>query len=244
LWSKLCGVKDDPSVKVRATSRLLVDAQHPPRTTHEFVLETLKRTILSGELPAGTRLIQADLAQQLNVSTTPVREALRDLVGIGLIEFDAHRGAVVKGIDLEELLEIYELRRLLEPYSIRRVAENITDEELDAAEALQRQMDAADDFPSWVDLNWQFHRLLEDAARMKRLQDMVQSVQNLAAIYVAHSLQLDPERMAEGNEEHRALLDALRARDGERAAEVLTQHLNGTLAAVLAIHEKQQASSS
>ena len=221
-----------------------MDTEHPPRTTHEFVLETLKRAILSGELPAGTRLIQADLAQQLNVSTTPVREALRDLVGIGLIGFDAHRGAVVKGIDLEELLEIYELRRLLEPYSIRRVAENITDDELDSAAKLQQEMDAAGDFASWVDLNWQFHRLLEEAARMKRLQDMVQSVQNLAAIYVAHSLKLDPERMAEGNEEHRALLDALRARDADRAAEVLTQHLDGTLAAVLAIHENQQASSS
>jgi len=170
-----------------------------------------------------------------------VREALRDLVGIGLIGFDAHRGAVVKGIDMDELLEIYELRRLLEPYSIRRVAENITDDEIDQAADLQEQMERAEDFAIWVDLNWRFHRLLEQAARSQRLQDMVSSIQNLAAIYVAHSLQLDPERMAEGNKEHRALLEALREHDADRAAEVLTQHLDGTLAAVLALHEDQQA---
>ena len=157
--------------------------------------------------------------------------------------FDAHRGAVVKGIDLDELLEIYELRRLLEPYCIRRVAATITDEELDAAAELQHQMDLAADFATWVDLNGKFHDLLEQATHWKRLQDIVQSVQNLAAIYVAHSLQLDPERMAQGNKEHRALLDALRARDGDRAAEVLTQHLNGTLAAVLTTHEGQRTNS-
>lgn len=234
------GVNDDPMVKVRAASRLIADTQHAPRTTHQFVLETLKRAILSGELPAGTRLIQADLAQQLNVSTTPVREALRDLVGIGLIAFDAHRGAVVKGIDLDELLEIYELRRLLEPYSMRRVAEKITAEELAAASRLQEQMDQAEDFATWVDLNWKFHRVLEQAARSRRLQDMVQSIQNLAAIYVAHSLQLDPERMAEGNQEHRELLEALRDRNPDRAAEVMTQHLDGTLAAVLALHQEEK----
>lgn len=230
-------------VKVRAASRLLADTEHAPRTTHQFVLETLKRAILSGELPAGTRLIQADLAQQLKVSTTPVREALRDLVGLGLIGFDAHRGAVVKGIDLAELLEIYQLRRLLEPYSIRRVAGNITDEELEEAGKLQAQMGQADDFATWVDLNWKFHRLLEQAARSPRLQDMVESVQNLAAIYVAHSLQLDPERMAEGNLEHHQLLEALRSRDPDRAADLMTRHLDGTLAAVLAIHQDEETES-
>lgn len=226
--------------KVRAASRLLADNRHAPRTTHQFVMETLKRAILSGELPAGTRLIQADLAQQLNVSTTPVREALRDLVGLGLITFDAHRGAVVKGVDLDELTEVYELRRLLEVYSIRRVAQNISDGELDEASKLQDLMDGAQDSATWVDLNWQFHGLLERAARFPRLQEMVQSVQNLAAIYVAHSVKFDPERMAEGNQEHRQLLEALRRHDPDRAEEILTRHLNGTLAAVLAVHQIEE----
>lgn len=218
---------------IRDAAHLLVDTAEP-RTAHQFALDTLKRAILSGALPGGTRLIQADLANQLNISTTPVREALRDLVAVGLIRFDAHRGAVVKEMDVSELLEIYELRRLLEPFSIRKVAEKITTEEIDAAEVIQQSMEKAEDPSSWVELNWEFHSLLESAARTHRLQEMVKATQNLAAIYVAHSLNLNPERMAEGNRQHRALLAALRHHNADKAAKVLTEHLDGTLAAILA----------
>jgi DNA-binding GntR family transcriptional regulator len=225
---------------IRDAAHLLVDTAEP-RTAHQFALDTLKRAILSGALPGGTRLIQADLANQLNISTTPVREALRDLVAVGLIRFDAHRGAVVKEMDVSELLEIYELRRLLEPFSIRKVAEKITTEEIEAAEVVQQSMEKAEDPSSWVELNWEFHSLLESAAHTHRLQEMVKATQNLAAIYVAHSLNLNPERMAEGNRQHRALLAALRHHNADKAAKVLTEHLDGTLAAILAT-EKDMSS--
>lgn len=223
---------------IRDTAHLLVDSSEP-RTAHQFALDTLKRAILSGALPGGTRLIQADLASQLNISTTPVREALRDLVAVGLIRFDAHRGAVVKEMDVSELLEIYELRRLLEPVSIRKVADNITAAEIDIAEAIQEKMEKAEDPSTWVELNWEFHSALEKAAHAKRLQEMVTATQNLAAIYVAHSLNLNPERMSEGNRQHRALLAALRHHNADKAAQVLTEHLDGTLAAILATEQDE-----
>ncbi|MGH8869244.1 MAG: GntR family transcriptional regulator [Actinomycetes bacterium] len=218
---------------VRADA-LLVPESGQRQTAHGFVLDSLKRAILSGALPGGTRLIQSELAAQLKVSTTPVREALRDLVAVGLVRFDPHRGAVVKELDFGELTEIYELRRLLEPFSIRKVAQNITAEEIAAASELQDRMDETEESGAWVQLNWEFHSLLENAARAPRLQQMVKLMQNLAAIYVAHSITLDPERIAEGNHDHRALLEALERRDADDAAEILTRHLDGTLAAILA----------
>ena len=81
------------------------------QTAHEYVREVLRRAILSGDIPVGSRLVQAELATTLEVSTTPVREALRDLASEGLIQFDPHRGAVVSELSGEELQEIYEIRR-------------------------------------------------------------------------------------------------------------------------------------
>lgn len=212
----------------------LLGFAQPRRTTHQFVRETLRRAILGGALTGGTRLVQADIAEQLEVSTTPVREALRDLAADGLIRFDPHRGAVVRELDLAELMEIYEIRAALEPLAIRKAAKRITPEQLAEAAALQDKMDAETDPGAWTELNTRFHRLLEAASGAPRLESIVRSVQEASAIYVAHSLDLQPARMRSGNREHRRLIAALKAGDGERAAKVLTEHLDKTLKAILA----------
>lgn len=201
------------------------------RTAHEFVLDTLRRAILSGRLPGGTRLVQSEIAAQLNVSTTPVREALRDLAADELIRFDPHRGGIVTTIDAEEFHEIYEIRELLEPLALRRAAERISDAELEAADALAAELERETDPGMWAELNWHFHRLLVQAARSPRLGGIVKGVQDSAALYVARSLQHTPTRIEQGNLEHRALLEALRRRDAGATAEVITRHLEGTMAA-------------
>lgn len=204
------------------------------RTAHQFARETLRRAILSGALVGGTRLVQADIAAQLKVSTTPVREALRDLAADGLILFDPHRGAIVHELDVSELVEVYEIRQALEPLAIRKATGHLSDDELDTAAALQARMDRETDPGAWADLNWQFHALLERAANSPRLLSVVKSMQDTAAIYVGHSLKVEPERIAEGNREHRELLDALRRRDADSAAAILRAHLDATLRSVLA----------
>jgi DNA-binding GntR family transcriptional regulator len=212
----------------------LLEFSQPRRTTHQFVRETLRRAILGGALAGGTRLVQADIAAQLDVSTTPVREALRDLVADGLILFDAHRGAIVRELDMAELLEVYEIRKTVEPLAMRKAAERITEEQLAAAKELQSKMDGETDSGVWADLNRQFHALLEGAAGSPRLTAITKSLQDTAAMYVAHSIKVEPKRIKAGNREHKALLAALRARDGDRAAEVLVEHLDHTLELILA----------
>jgi len=212
----------------------LLEFSQPRRTTHQFVRETLRQAILSGALAGGTRLVQADVAAQLDVSTTPVREALRDLVADGLILFDPHRGAIVRELDMTELVEVYEIRKALEALAIRRAAERITDQQLAAAKVLQDKMDVETDSVAWADLNRQFHALLEDAAGSPRLVAITKSLQDTAAIYVAHSIKVEPKRIKAGNREHKALIAALRGRDGDRAAQVLVEHLDHTLGLILA----------
>lgn len=211
----------------------LLAFSEPRRTAHQFVRETLRRAILSGGLAAGVRLVQADIAAQLEVSTTPVREALRDLSADGLIHFDPHRGAIVRELDLAELAEIYEIRESLEILAVRKAAERITDTELKTAKSLQDKMSAETDMGAWVVLNAQFHALIVKAARSPRLESIITNLQDTATIYVAHSLTQAPNRVKGGNREHRELLTALRQHDGDRAAAVLTKHLESTLDTIL-----------
>jgi DNA-binding GntR family transcriptional regulator len=203
-------------------------------TAHEIVRDTLRHAILSGELPGGTRLVQAELAAQLNVSTTPVREALRDLASDQLIRFHPHRGAVVHELDMEELREIYEIRKALEPLAIRLAASRISKKQLKEASDLQARMEKETDPAAWVENNWKFHALLGKAAQSPRLASFVKSVQDSAALYVAHAVHLDPGLIDKGNADHRGMLAALRDGDAEDAGDHLRRHLDTTLQAILA----------
>lgn len=202
-------------------------------TAHDFVYDTLRRAILSGALPGGARLVQADIASQLSVSTTPVREALRDLAAEGLVVFNAHTGAIVRELDVEELEELYDIRKALEPLAIERAAARITPEELAAASALAKAMEQENDPAAWAALNRTFHGLLEDAAHASFIQSVLKGVQDICAIYVAHSLIREPNRIAVGNIEHRELLAALAKGDAAKATSILLEHLDATLKLIL-----------
>lgn len=199
------------------------------RTAHELVRDTLRQAILRGALPGGSRLVQAEIASRLDVSTTPVREALRDLASEGLIQLDAHRGAIVRELDLDDVREIYDLRMLLEPEALRRAAATISEEELEHAAALQQQMDTETDPGVWADLNREFHAMLVRASRSPRLIAILQNLRDSAAPYVGLSLQTHARQRKVANEHHRGLLEALRARDPEPAARIAREHLESTL---------------
>lgn len=205
----------------------------PARTAHAFVYETLRRAILGGDLPLGYRLVQADIAAQLKVSITPVREALRDLAGEGLIRIDAHKGAMLRELDLSEVREIYELRRMLEPVSIRKAVERITDEEIDRADRLREAMEAERGRGEWVELNRRFHAVFSDAAGSPRLCAILKGLRDGAAVYVGLSLRgQERARRDEADRDHRELVTAFRLRRAEEAVEIVLRHLDATMAAL------------
>lgn len=210
----------------------------PPRTAQQMAYEVVRRAIMRGTLQPGVRLTQSQLAGQLSISTTPVREALRRLAGDGLVQIDAHRGAIVRGLDGKELSEVYELRLLLEPLAAKKAVERITDQDLAQAEHLWERMNDYSDIGAWSDLNREFHAVFAQAADSPNLITILRGLRDKAAPYVRWSLVLEPDFAQSANQEHRELLDAGRARDGERAAVVEEKHLRHTLAAVL----RQQSS--
>jgi DNA-binding GntR family transcriptional regulator len=199
------------------------------RTAHQLVLETLRRAILTGRIPGGTRLVQADLAERMQVSTTPVREALRDLATEGLIKLDAHRGAEVKSLSRDEVAEIYRLRRILEPEAMRLAVERISDEEIATAAAIQARADGERDTAAWVELNQQFHNVFVAAARSPRLAGILQGLHDAAGMYIAATLMQGADRRSEANREHRELLDAVRRRDVQAAIDLQVVHVQHTM---------------
>jgi DNA-binding GntR family transcriptional regulator len=199
------------------------------RTAHQLVRDTLRQAILTGRLPGGERLVQAELAQQMRVSTTPVREALRDLAAEGLIRLDAHRGAIVHSPSHAELEEIYRLRQLLEPEIVERALANITDEELDEADAILRRADDESDPVVWIDLNQRFHRVFTRAARSPRLAAIVESLQDSATLYILVALTRGTRGAKEANAQHRRLLEAIRAGDVEAARATMLEHIHKTV---------------
>jgi DNA-binding GntR family transcriptional regulator len=195
------------------------------RTNHEFVRQALRHAILAGEYAPGERLIQADIASRLDVSTTPVREALRDLAGEGLVRLDAYRGALVKPLDLEEISELHLLLQVLEPLSIERAVDHITDGELDTAETVLEEMVRGGDSADFVALDREYHGIFAHAARAPRLEQMLASLRDNAAMYIAASFRRSPDMVAHANEDHRKLLVALRERDRKSAVAVECAHL-------------------
>jgi DNA-binding GntR family transcriptional regulator len=194
-------------------------------TTHEFVRETLRGAILRGDLESGARLVQADVAQWLDVSTTPVREALRDLSTEGLIVLHNHRGATVRELDWEEMQEILLIREQIEQLAITTGVERITDIELGRAQMLCELMDDESDLGTWVDLNRRFHFVLHEAMRLPQLIDIIKRLEQSAAIFIAQAQRRNPEIRRRADEDHRALLDAYRRRDSAVALKIQRHHL-------------------
>lgn len=204
------------------------------RTVVDNVTQSIRLAILSGKLPAGSRLRQSELAKQLGVSITPVREALRELTSVGLVDFDPYCGAVVHTPTTEELENVYAIRAQLMPLNIRLGILVITDARLAEARALAGLMEQTQDQGVWVELNRQFHRVLDGAHENEQLRDILGSLSDLSELYVNLAAGARSSRRESADVEHRELLEAYAAKDVERATRIIEQHLQTTVEAAKA----------
>jgi DNA-binding GntR family transcriptional regulator len=202
------------------------------QTAHEYVREVLRRAILNGELESGSRLVQAELAATLEVSTTPVREALRDLASEGLIRFDPHRGAVVTELNPEELREIYEIRQILEPHAMRQAVPALTDKNLETLRKLHQKMIDEKHSASFVDFNRTFHMAIYEAAASPRLTAIIRALEDAAVMYIGASLKTSPGIRDHAIHDHGEILEALEKRDTEAAVDAIKRHLSLPLKAL------------
>lgn len=194
----------------------------------DIVYQALRRDIARGVYPPGVLRIRP-LAERFGVSATPIREALRRLEAEGLVQL-RNRRIMVREVSRSELDEIFAIRIVLERFAIAEAARIGADEAtLNALDALIAEMDtaASSDLERWREANQDFHMRIYGLAGSARLLAMIDSlwvaVEPYLRLYVHAGTGLDSAQ-----DEHRAMVAALRDRDGERAAELLDKHLSTT----------------
>jgi DNA-binding GntR family transcriptional regulator len=206
----------------------------------------LRRRILAGELSPASRLVVRRLAEEFGCSDIPVREALRSLEGDGLIEIAPYRGAQVRVYRPDEVREAYVIRANLEAAATGAAADFIDDGTLAQLDRLVERMDAvlADgDVTAYSALNREFHELVFSACPYRRLHALISNVWD-GHVGMVTVMRLNPERFHRSNEEHRGILAALRARDGDLAAWRALEHKRGVgddLVAALMEEEERAA---
>lgn len=204
-------------------NQLSLDRGAPPRTATQYVLDALRDGISTGKLQEGQQLVQNDIAETLNVSRMPVREALRILEAEGWVEFSPRRGAVVASLSVNDVSQIFEIRFALEALALRRSVPVIAPTILDRAASFLDEMDTESEIGRWVDLNRRFHlTLYADAGA--RLLDLIESQYEAVDRYLRLEL-AEMHNADESQEEHRAILAACRARDVKEAVRLLEPHI-------------------
>lgn len=194
----------------------------------EQVTNRLRDAITSGALTPGERLNQAVLAERLGVSRMPVREALRQLQAEGLVTLLPYRGAIVSGLSLRELREIYEIRTALEVLALRIGWEEGGGLALEDMELVLRQMDDTEDQERWLALNTSFHNLLYGGADRPLLLETIGVLRNKSDRFLRR-FAAKRVRTAHAQQEHWSILKALERGDVETACELLASHLRSTV---------------
>jgi DNA-binding GntR family transcriptional regulator len=210
------------------------------KTKEEYVAEFLREGILSGRFPRGARLKQADIAEQLSLSITPVREAFRILEAEGYVLSETHRGVIVAPFDASATREINELRILLETRLTLAAMENMTPQDYAELSELQREFDEAErrkDREAVRAVNYRFHRQLYTVAQQPQTLHFVQV---LWAKYPFDLINLIGGRPGRAASEHRRLLKAMKAGDRKAVVSALREHIDTGWRELQAHMDKQQ----
>ncbi len=219
-------------------------ADQPQSQIRNQVHVQLRQAIIKGVFKPGDRLVERKLAEQLKVSRTPVREAIRMLELEGLVSHVPRIGAVVAAVNEQDVLEVYRIRAVLEGLAARQAAEKIEDNQL---EKLASLLGALDHFYRVKDLDKmeiahrEFNDIIYRAAGSPRLYSMITTLVDYINLY-ARIGYARPGRIAEAAEEHRRLVEAIKMRDGDLAERVAREHIENSRLAYFCMSRRARLS--
>jgi DNA-binding GntR family transcriptional regulator len=205
-----------------------VEARSAEGSGVERCLELIREMVLSGELLPGQKVHQGDLAEQLNVSRIPVREALATLQAEGILIHKPNTGFTVARFNGEDLSEIYLMRRLLETEVIRSV--DLADVDVAAMAALSDRMGAlpaAESRDEYQRLNRDFHFAIFDCSPLELVRQEISRLWYMSGFYRALHL-YETETFAHLQEEHERMIEAVRAGSVEQLVKLCDEHRSGT----------------
>lgn len=196
-----------------------------PRTVTSTLVENLRDEILLGELVPGQYIRLEEIAARFDVSTMPVREALRDLEAEGMVTIYPHKGAVVTQLSSDDLQDIYDVRAVLEEMATRLAVPYLTEATFDQLFSYIDQMDNhLGELVTLIKLNHDFHNTLYCASGRRHLCDLI-LVQRYRTQHYLHAYISELGGMPQAQADHRAIIEACRQRDADRAASLIYNHV-------------------
>jgi DNA-binding GntR family transcriptional regulator len=211
----------------------------------EQVIAALRQAILDFQLKPGQRLVERELIEQLGVSRTTIREALRELTSEGLVTVVPQRGAMVSAPSLEEAVDLYEVRAALESLVVQHFVERASDEQVEQLVAtvdnLESVTDTTENIREALAAKDQFYAVLVAGAKSAALQQLLEGIQARVQILRATSMS-EVGRSSQVVAELRGVVDAVRKRDAALASQLTAQHVRN--ASVTALHSLREAAAS
>jgi DNA-binding GntR family transcriptional regulator len=201
-----------------------LDSYKPLR---EVVSETMRDAIVNGTLKPGERLMEIQLAEELGVSRTPVREAIRKLELEGFVVMIPRRGTYVAGLSIKDINEVFEIRTALDVLAAGLAAERITEEELEQMERLMVEIGEhidKGDMEAIIALDSEFHDVLYKASRNDRLVGIINNLREQFTRFRSISIAY-PGRLKNTLEEHRHLVEAIAQRNPDVAQQLAREHM-------------------
>ncbi len=198
------------------------------RPLREMVYEELKMQILTGAIVPGTRMMEVELAKEIGVSRTPIREAIRKLEKEGLVTIEPRRGAYASQISTEDMVEILEVRQNMEGLAAFFAASRMQPEQLAELKEVSEHYNAAvhaGDMEEMIKHDTRFHRIIVESCNNKILVQMIEQLQELVLRF--RYIYYDNFRRAENMpEEHLEIMNAIETGDAEAARKAADVHID------------------
>ena len=197
------------------------------RPIREIAYEVLKHAIITGEIPAGERIVETDYAERLHSSRTPQREALRTLERDGLVEYVLRRGVVVRAFTIADVEEIYTIRNALEMLTLPAIVKNATEEDIAALKEHLREMDevmAHGDIETLSPMARAFHSQLTGLCRQNRILRVIEGQDEFITRFSAMAIRQE-NRRTQAHEEHYKLVEYVEKRDLEHLEKLMRKHI-------------------
>jgi DNA-binding GntR family transcriptional regulator len=193
------------------------------RRLHDLIRED----IVEGRLKPEERLVVADLAKRYGSSSNPVREALHQLQGEGIVVISHNRGARVRAVDEDFVRNIFDIRALIEPYLARWFVDNATDQEIQTLELLQQHIEGTkNDYVSYRRVNEQFHTVIY-SRHFNREAIELEIRQREVLHILSRGFTINRARWQAITREHRGILEAIKQHDADEVARITEQHVRG-----------------
>ena len=223
----------------RSQLRIKLDSFRP---LGDMVYESLREAIITQMLKPGERLMEIELADEMGVSRTPVREAIRKLESEGYVVMIPRRGAYVAGLSIKDVNEVFEIRGALEGLAAELAAARATAEEIEEMEknlAQEAVHFESSDLLKTIEVDTRFHELIYKASRNGKLLGMIRDLREQVQRFRTTTLAV-PGRLKFALDEHRKIVEAIASRDAVLARRAAVEHIESAENAMLEVISYQK----